>query len=365
MDCILIINVGSATLKFAIFQANKSLTKVCSGNLDTRKQALKPKDLFNWIKHSYPAVIIKVIGHRVVHGGKNFLGPALITKPVLSQLKKLIQLAPLHMPQEIDFIEKVSRGFPKIKQVACFDTAFHRTQSRLATLFAIPRKYIEKDGIIRYGFHGLSYEYISHKLYEHTKKKSNKAIVAHLGNGASLCAINQNKSVATSMGFSALDGLVMGTRCGSIDPGVLIYLMVEKGLSVKELERLLYKESGLLGISGITSDVKELLENKSPRAKEALDLFCYRAIREIGSLIAILGGLDVLVFTGGIGEKAAMIRENICSGLNWLGLTIDKNKNRRNSMTISTTKSKVEVYIIPTNEELMIAKHALDFIKIT
>lgn len=363
MDCILIINVGSATLKFAIFQANKSLTKVCSGNLDTKKQALKPKDLFDWIKHNYPAVKIKIIGHRVVHGGKNFLRPTLITRSVLTQLKRLIQLAPLHMPQEIDFIEKISRGFPKIKQVACFDTAFHRTQSRLATLFAIPRKYTEKDGIIRYGFHGLSYEYISQKLQEYTKKKSNKIIVAHLGNGSSLCAINHNKSVATSMGFTALDGLVMGTRCGSIDPGVLIYLLVEKGLSVKELEQLLYKKSGLLGVSGITGDVRELIRSKSPQAKEALDLFSYRAIQEIGSLIATLGGLDVLVFTGGIGENASAIRKNICTSLNWLGLTIDKNKNRRNSITISTTKSKVEVYIIPTNEELMIAKHALGFIK--
>jgi acetate kinase len=363
MDCILIINVGSATLKFAMFQTNKALTKVCSSNLDTRVQAPKPKALFEWIKQNYPAAKIKIIGHRIVHGGKSFLGPTLITKPVVAQLKKLIPLAPLHMPQEIDFIEKISRDFPKLRQIACFDTAFHKTQSRLAKLFAIPRKYIEKDGVIRYGFHGLSYEYISHKLSEYTKRKSNKVIVAHLGNGASLCAIKHNKSVATSMGFTALDGLVMGTRCGSIDPGVLIYLMAEKGLSVKELEQLLYKKSGLLGISGITGDVKKLLESKAPQAKEALGLFCYRAVQEIGSLIAILGGLDVLVFTGGIGENAAAIRKNICTGLNWLGLTIDKNKNRRNSITISTTESKIEVYIIPTNEELVIAKHALGFIK--
>jgi acetate kinase len=386
-DCILTINVGSATLKFALFQKNKDLTKICSGDLNNRSRTLsifdkdsnkpiqrkviegkhsllQPKYLFKWIKHNYPNVNIKIIGHRLVHGGKVFLQPTLITKPVLSQLKKLIPLAPLHMPHEVGFVEKILLEFPKILQAACFDTSFHRVQPRLATLFAIPRKYTEEDGIIRYGFHGLSYEYIAEKLSQYTNKtKLKKVIVAHLGNGASLCAMHKNKSVATSMGFSALDGLIMGTRCGNIDPGVLLYLMQEKGLSVKELERILYKESGLLGVSGITNDMKELIESKDPKAKEAVDLFCYRAIREIGSLVATLEGLDVLVFTGGIGEHAAVIRDKICEHLGWLGMTIDFSKNKCNSLSITAPTSRVEVHVIPTNEEFMIAKHVYGLIK--
>jgi acetate kinase len=361
MDCILIINVGSSSLKFAIFQANKKLVKISSGKLDNK---LRPIAVFKWIKDNYPNVNIKIIGHRIVHGGKYFLQPSLVTKPVLRRLKNLIPLAPLHMPGEVSFIEHVLHDFPNIPQVACFDTSFHRTQSKLASMFALPRKYTEKEGIIRYGFHGLSYEYIAYKLSKDLKiSKLNKVIVAHLGNGSSLCALHSNKSIATSMGFSSLDGLMMGTRCGRMDPGAIIHLMKEKSVSLKMLEKMLYEESGLIGVSGISSDMKELMKSKDPKAKEAIDLFCYYIVHEIGSLIAILEGLNMIVFTGGIGENAAMIRENICSSLNWLCLKIDKNKNRRNSMVISTRKSKIEVYVIPTNEELMIARHALDFIK--
>jgi len=357
MDCILTVNVGSATLKFALFQANKGLAKICSG--DIKDHLLRPKKLLAWIRSNHPNVNIKIIGHRVVHGGKDFTRPTLITKTILKRLKKLIPLAPLHMPQEIGFIEKMLQDLPKIPQVACFDTSFHRTQPRLATLFAIPRKYIEKDGIIRYGFHGLSYEYIAHELSKLAKKtREGRVVIAHLGNGASLCAMRNGKSVATSMGFTALDGLMMGSRCGNIDPGIIIYLMEEKGLSAKEVEKMLYKESGLLGISGISNDIKKLLASKDPKAKEAIDLFCYRAVREIGALIAVLGGIDSLVFTGGIGEHAAAVRKKICKQLAWLGLTIDCHKNKHNTLTITTPKSKIKAYVIPTNEELMIAKHA-------
>ena len=386
MDCILVVNVGSSTLKFAIFQTNKNLIKICSGRVDNKKHILslynekaksteykihkgahsllEPKELFKLIKAHYPNVNIKAVGNRIVHGGKNFLHPVLITKSVIKKLKALIPLAPLHMPSEISFAEKILQDFPKLHGIACFDTSFHRTLPRLATVFAIPRKYINQDGIMRYGFHGLSYEYIANELPKYAKKtRSNKVIIAHLGNGASMCAIYKGKSIATSMGFTTLDGLMMGTRCGSIDPGILIYLMEEKGLSMKEIKQILYKESGLLGISNITGDAKKLIASHDPKAKEALDLFCYRAVQELGSLIATLEGLDILVFTGGIGEHAAIIRKKICNHLKWLGLKLSHNKNERNAHIITTSTSKIKVCIIPTNEELMIAKRAFSFIK--
>jgi acetate kinase len=381
MDCILTINVGSSSLKFALFKADKELQIICCGDLDNKhgtlslsegggaptvskleENLMNPLVLLDWIKNHYQQVVIKAISHRLVHGGRDFLDPIKITKEELVELKKLIPLAPLHMPEEIDFIEKIFGKYPTITQVACFDTSFHRKQPEIATLFAIPKKYSD-EGVIRYGFHGLSYEYSTSQLEAlNDQRKRSKVVVAHLGNGASVCAIKDGKSIATSMGFTALDGLVMGTRCGQIDPGVIFFLIEEKGLSANEVESMLYKKSGLLGVSGITSDVKDLLASADPQARTAIELFCYRAALEIGSMITALGGIQTFVFTGGIGEKAVAVRARICDHLSWLGIDIDQAKNQQNNAVITQDTSKVEVRIIPANEELVMARHTLRII---
>ncbi|NRA73211.1 MAG: acetate/propionate family kinase [Rickettsiales bacterium] len=388
MDCILTINAGSSTLKFAIFKIGKILDKVCTGHADSHKRILSmhihdqlgkvikyrlkekeehllcPKKLFELIYQYYPNINIKGVGHRIVHGGQDFLHPALISKPILKKLKKLIPLAPLHMPSEVSFVEKVFNELPEVVSVACFDTAFHRTLPRLAKIFAIPRKYTERDGIVRYGFHGLSYEYIAGELTKYiTPSKAKRIIVAHLGHGASMCAMYERKSIATSMGFTTLDGLVMGTRCGRIDPGIIIYWMEKHGLSLEDIKEILYKKSGLLGVSGISNDLKKLIASKHSNAKEALDLFCYNAVHEIGALVSILQGLDALIFTGGVGTHSSIVRNKICKCLKWLGLEIDPKKNKKNSNIISTDKSKIGVHALPTDEELVIAKHVSRFIK--
>lgn len=385
MKVVLTINVGSSTLKFAIFQADSTLKKVCSGAIDENKQSLslydsqsklvsseirkgaadlmRPRILKEWLLNHYPHLQIAAIGHRVVHGGKSFLKPTVVTKSVLAKLKSLTYLAPLHLPTEVNFIGSVFEEYPTIKQVACFDTSFHSTQPRLAKLFAIPRKYT-CDGVIRYGFHGLSYEYIAQTIRHLVPAiKRNRVVAAHLGNGSSACAMLNGKSIATTMGFTALDGLVMGTRCGAIDAGVILFLMQEKGMSAKDIERMVYKESGLLGVSGISGDVRTLLASKKTSAIEAIELFCYRAAREVGSLVAALKGLDMIVFTGGIGEKAVLVRELICKQLSWLGIELSASKNRQNASIITTNTSKVEVRIIEANEELTIAKQVLSQIK--
>lgn len=302
-------------------------------------------------------------GHRIVHGGMYFSQPAIITDEVINEIASLTPLAPLHQPYHLEAIKAIKTIYPNLPQVACFDTTFHRTQEKLAKLFAIPRPLTDK-GVIRYGFHGISYEYIASVITKYIGDIGNKRVIAaHLGNGASMCAMYQGKSVATSMGFTAVDGLMMGTRCGRIDPGVLLYLMQEQHYSESQLEHLIYKESGLLGVSGISADVRELLASPDPRAEEAIELFSYRAALEFGSLAVALKGCDALVFTAGIGEHTPVVRKKICEHLAWLGIKINDKANENNSAIISENDSNIIVSVIPTNEEYMIAKHTNEIVE--
>ncbi|HEV8388242.1 MAG TPA: acetate/propionate family kinase [Dongiaceae bacterium] len=295
------------------------------------------------------------VGHRVVHGGARFSQPVKVIPDTIHELVALIPLAPLHQPHNVAAIEALLAAMPDLPQVACFDTAFHASQPEIATRFALPEKYWQA-GLRRYGFHGLSYEAILHALPRIAGKVPARLIVAHLGNGASMAAIRDGKCAATTMGFSTLDGLVMGTRAGAIDPGVLLHLL-RGGMGREELERLLYHESGVKGVSGLTADMKTLLESGEPQAKLAIDLYCYRIARELGSLGAALGGLDALVFTGGVGENAAPIRARVCADAAWLGLEPDEAANRRGGPLISTAASRVAAWAVPTDEELTIARH--------
>jgi acetate kinase len=299
------------------------------------------------------------VGHRVVHGGQLFSAPVLINATVLAELETFVPLAPLHQPHNLATIRALFETMPSLPQVACFDTAFHRTQPEVAQRFALPRRFADA-GVRRYGFHGLSYEYIASVLPTIDPTLADaRIIVAHLGSGASLCAIQNGRSIATTMGFSPLDGLVMGTRCGNLDPGVLLYLIDHYNMNAQALEQLLYYQSGLLGVSGISNDMRTLLDSDDPLAKEAIDLFVYRAGREIGSLAAALGGLDALIFTGGIGEHSAVIRAQVCHQAAWLGLQLDDSANETDASRISTLNSKVSAWIVATNENLMIAHHTL------
>ncbi len=301
------------------------------------------------------------IAHRVVHGGAHFAVSTLVTPDVLSKLKELNSLAPLHQPHNIAGIEAFQKSFPAVSQVACFDTSFHTTLPALETTFAIPSE-LTKSGVRRYGFHGLSYQYVSDQLSSRCPASSGRAIFAHLGNGASLCATLNHKSVSTTMGFSALDGLMMGTRCGEIDAGVLLYLL-SQGKSEKEIETLLYKQSGLLGVSGLSADVRTLRQSKDPKAIFALDLFAYRVTKEMGALSAVLGGLDVICFTGGIGEHDLVLRGEVCKNLSWLGIELDEELNKAatgDAITrINSTQSRVQVWVVPTDEGKVAAQQAL------
>ena len=297
------------------------------------------------------------VGHRVVHGGERYAEPVRVDDAVMAVLETFVPLAPLHQPHNLAPIRAFAREAPRLPQVACFDTAFHRTLPPLAQAFALPPSITER-GVRRYGFHGLSYEYVAHALPAIDKRAAKgRVVVAHLGNGASMCGMRDGRSVASTMGFTAVEGLMMGTRTGSLDPGVVLYLMDELRMDVRAIEKLLYRESGLLGVSGISSDMRTLLASDAPRARFAVDLFCYRAGRELGSLAAALGGLDALVFTGGIGEHAAPVRAQVVAGAEWLGLELDPDANARHATRITTSDSDVHAYIIPTDEELMIARH--------
>jgi acetate kinase len=386
MDVILVINAGSSSIKFSIFSLSK-LELINHGEIedipekpffsvyDAAHVLIDQKKIskagyeaalhtfFEWLENCSGQLLLKAVGHRIVHGGKDYFEPIRVTDEALKKLSALIPLAPLHQPHNLKAIEISQQLYPKLLQVLCFDTAFHRTQDPLVTLFAIPRKMIT-EGIIRYGFHGLSYEYIASILPNYLGHKAdNKIIVAHLGHGASMCAMVQRKSVATTMSFTALDGLVMGSRCGSIDPGIILYLLQEKNFTASQIEELLYKKCGLLGVSEISSDVRELTKSPDPRAMEAIDLFCYRAAREIGSLCAAMQGGDVIIFTAGIGENSVIVRKKICEQIQWLGVQLDDDANKRNDIFISQKTSRVDVLIIPTNEELMIAKHTQSFLE--
>jgi acetate kinase len=310
-----------------------------------------------WLRKRYGGSRVVGVGHRVVHGGARFTGPTLVTPDVLSELRELIPLAPLHQPYNVGAIEAVAALLPGVPQVACFDTSFHRTQREVAQLVPLPTQ-LRANGVQRYGFHGLSYEYVASVLPETAPEIADGAvIVAHLGSGASLCALSDRQSVDSTLGFTALDGLCMGTRPGALDPGVVLYLFQTLGMSAKDVETLLYKKSGLLGISGVSNDMRDLLASDAPGAKLAVDYFVYRAAKEIGALAAVLAGLDGLVFTAGIGENAPEIRRRICQASAWLGIDLDEDANARGDACITRDDSPVSVWVIPTNEELMIARH--------
>ncbi len=392
-DAILTLNAGSSSIKFALFARSAEIPQQPElvGQIDGIGAAgqaahIKVKDatgailddsdldldvpgktphqaalglLVGWLHAHEAGWSIAGVGHRVVHGAQQFSQPVVLNAAMVDALRGFIPLAPLHQPHNLAGIDALGAALPGVPQVACFDTAFHRSQPELAQLFALPRA-ITAEGVRRYGFHGLSYEYIAEALPRHMDqaRARGRVIVAHLGNGASMCAMHELKSQASTMGFTAVDGLMMGTRTGNLDPGVLLYLMDYRGMGSRELTQLLYKESGLLGVSGISQDMRILLESSAPEAREAVDLFCYRIQREIGSLAAALGGLDALVFTGGIGERGAAVREKVCAGLGWLGACLDSGANAANATRISGAESRIEVCVIPTNEEWIIARHA-------
>jgi acetate kinase len=388
-DAILTLNAGSSSIKFTLFASGGELTRsdaLCDGEVeglgdvahlkvrDANDKTLEDRELSGAFTHdnalkSLLACLdsacsghrLVAAGHRLVHGGLAFTTPVLITSEVIGGLKRLVPLAPLHQPHNIAAIEAVARLHPGLPQVACFDTAFHHGQPAVATAFALPRA-LGEEGVRRYGFHGLSYEYIAGRL-PHVLGPDiaeGRVVVAHLGAGASLCAMHRRRSVATTMSFTALDGLMMARRCGAIDPGVILYLLEQKGMSVAEVTNLLYSQSGLLGVSGISDDMRELLASADLGAKEAVDLFVYRITRGLGSMAAALGGLDALVFTAGIGENAPEIRRRICEQAAWLGIMLDDVANARNDTCIS--QSRVSAWVIPTDEDLVIAQHTRDLI---
>jgi len=385
-DALLILNAGSSSIKFSLYRAvevPQHTDLLCDGQLsgightihflaiDANGKELQNTSLpdgvghetalnalLRWCSDHYSDQHLIGAGHRVVHGGRRYDSPTLISAEVANELRRLIPLAPLHQPHHLAAIDALTRLYPELPQVACFDTAFHHGQPELATTFAIPRKLTE-EGVRRYGFHGLSYEYIASQLPHYLPHHvcEGRIVIAHLGSGASMCAVLDGKSIATTMGFTALDGLPMSRRCGNIDPGVVLYLMQEKGMSADAISKLLYGECGLFGVSGISDDMQTLLASDDPRAKQAIDLFIYRIGRELGSLVAALGGLDALVFTAGIGEHAALIRQGVCESASWLDIRLDYKSNENGNPCITRQGSKVSAWIIPTDEDLMIARH--------
>jgi acetate kinase len=384
-DAILVLNAGSSSIKFSLFAARgDDLALDVRGQIEALSTAPRfvAKDaaseviserswsegaklgeafdhLVAFLREELRDVHLLGVGHRVVHGGLEYTEPVRIDPTVLAQLEELIPLAPLHQPHNLRPIRSLLERRPELAQVACFDTSFHRSNPPLAQMFALPEKFTE-SGVRRYGFHGLSYEYIVSVLARFdARAAAGRTIVLHLGNGASMCAIEAGRSVATTMGFTAVDGLPMGTRSGSLDPGVILYLLDERGMDARAIEKLIYNESGLLGVSGISSDMRTLLQSEEPRAKLTIDLYVYRIGRELGSLAAALGGLDAIAFTAGIGENAAVIRSRVCADAAWLGIELDPDANVAGGPRISTAHSTVAAWVIPTNEELMIARHTL------
>ncbi len=384
-DYALVLNAGSSSLKFSVFRQPEddkwslesrgqiggigAAARISATDADGQiliDKKLGPEvrnnvdalDAFAaWTRSQYGGARVLGVGHRVVHGGVRFHGPTVVTREVLAELRKLAPLAPLHQIYNLTAIEAVEERLPGVPQVACFDTSFHRGQPAVAELIPLPRE-IRSRGVQRYGFHGLSYEYIASVLPTAAPEiAGGRVIVAHLGSGASLCALNDGKSVDSSLGFTALDGLCMGTRPGALDPGIVLYLFQTLGLSARQVETILYRQSGLLGISGISSDMRNLLRSSEPGARLAVEYFVYRAVREIGALAAVLGGIDGLVFTAGIGENSPEIRARICASCAWLGIEPDAEANLGGGPRISARTSKVSAWVIPTNEELMIARH--------
>ncbi len=384
-DYALVLNAGSSSLKFCVFQRPEDAEWMLESRgqiagigasarvvaRDSRGTALidKPlemeirdgRDALNtlavWLRSVYGGARVVGVGHRVVHGGSRFTGPTVITPEIVAALRRLVPLAPLHQPYNLAAIEAVYERMPGVPQVACFDTSFHRGQPAVAQEIALPRE-IRDAGVQRYGFHGLSYEYIASVLPEVAPEiAGGRVVVAQLGSGASLCALKNGKSVDCTFSFTALDGLCMGTRPGSVDPGAILYMFQSLGLTAKQVETILYKKSGLLGLSGISSDSRELLQSNDPAARLAIDYFVYRAAKEIGGMAAALGGIDGLVFTAGIGENSAEIRRRICESCAWLGVEVDEDANHHHGPGISKRASKVSTWVIPTNEEMTIARH--------
>jgi acetate kinase len=384
-DYALVLNAGSSSLKFCVYRRPEAeawrleargqiegigtAPRLSAKDGEGAALADQPLDasvrdgraaldrLADWLRSRYGGARVLGVGHRVVHGGPRFGGPAVVTSQVLEELKKLVPLAPLHQPYNLAAIEAVSERLPGVPQVACFDTGFHRGQPPVAEVVPLPRE-ICGPGVQRYGFHGLSYEYIASVLPDVAPEIARgRVIVAHLGSGASLCALRNGKSVDSSLGFTALDGLCMGTRPGALDPGVVLYLFQGLGLAPSQVEAILYKKSGLLGISGISNDMRDLLASREPGARLAVEYFVYRAAKEIGALAAVLGGIDGLVFTAGIGENSSEIRRRIGESCAWLGVEIDQQANGGQGPRISTARSRTSAWVIPTNEELMIARH--------
>jgi acetate kinase len=385
MDTILVVNAGSSSVKFQVFAAQSSgeLTRKIKGQIDgigtrprlrgsdadgaqSADREFRPEDVADvpaalhaaaaWLRDEL-RINPTAIGHRVVHGGPDFDRPVLVTAEMLARLERYVPLAPLHQPHNLAPIRSILARLPDLPQVACFDTAFHRGHSAIADHYAIPERFYA-EGVRRYGFHGLSYEYIATRLPQVAPEiASARVIVAHLGSGASMCALAGGRSVESSMGFTALDGIPMGTRPGQIDPGVLLYLIEQKGMSAAAVADLLYRECGLRGLSGISNDVRELQASKDPRAQFALDHFSYRVALHAGMLASALGGLDAFVFTAGIGENSADVRARVAARLEWLGAELDAAANAAHAMLISRQGSRLALYVIPTDEELMIARH--------
>jgi len=384
-DAILVLNAGSSSIKFSLFaEAGADLEPQCRGQIeglytapkftarDAQGETLAEKSwgeghrlghdgalehLRGFLRGELADFRLAGIGHRVVHGGLEFTRPARLDAAVLARLEKFVPLAPLHQPHNLAPIRMLLEGAAELAQVACFDTAFHTSNPDIARRFAIPAE-LHDAGVRRYGFHGLSYEYIASALPAHdAQAAAGKTVVLHLGNGSSMCALDGGRSVASTMGFTAVDGLPMGTRCGAIDPGVLLYLMDERGMDARAIEKLIYQQSGLLGVSGLSSDMRSLLASDDPRAKLAVDLYLYRIRRELGSLAAALGGLDAIVFTAGIGENSPAIRARVLEDAAWLGVKPSARANAKDGPRISAARSRISAWAIPTNEELMIARH--------
>lgn len=384
MTTVLTLNAGSSSLKFAVYTSDSDQPLVTglvdrigtnatlklkdqrgfdlptkTDGLSTHQEALT--SVLSAIEPELDGKTIDIVGHRVVHGGLWYDAPVMVTDEVLERLTTLEPFAPLHQPHNLSGIKAAKAAFPNAPQIACFDTAFHRHHPYVNDTFAIPRAYYDK-GVRRYGFHGLSYDYISGELRRIAPTiAQGRVVVAHLGNGASMCAIQDGKSVASTMGFSALDGLPMGTRCGQLDAGVVLYLMDQEGLSATDISDMLYKKSGLLGLSDLSNDMRTLEASDSIEARQAIDYFVFRIQRELGGMAAAMGGIDALVFCGGIGENSAFIRDRVCERTAWMGIEIDHSRNDAHEQVISTEMSRTTVMVIPTNEELVIARAAREF----
>jgi acetate kinase len=381
-QAVLVLNAGSSSIKFSVFalQGERELALdskgqvegigtqprfvaqaaagdvLCDERFDADGHPAALRRLGGWLRERLAGDRVLAVGHRVVHGGADHDRPVLVDDAVMARLERLVPLAPLHQPHNLAAIRTIAAQMPGLPQVACFDTAFHRRHPELADWFALPRRFHD-EGVRRYGFHGLSYEYIAQALP--AEIAGGRVVVAHLGSGASMCALSAGRSMDSTMGFTALDGLPMGTRCGALDPGVVLHLIRAHGMDADAIERLLYHECGLKGVSGIGNDMRDLLASGDPHAAQAVDLFVWRIARELGALAAVLGGLDGLVFTAGIGERSAAIRARVCERAAWLGVVLDETANAAGGPRISAGDSPVAVYAIPTDEEQMIARHTL------